>query len=174
MTTLRLDEIAANFDALERLLDETAGEVTPEIEAWFAEYDLALREKVDGYVIYLRSLEGDAKSFKSVEDELAVKRRRVETRITWLKSRVEWFMQASEREELRGTIYRFKLVKNGGKAPIDVLVDPAVFPEQLQRVTVDVDREKVRGMLTPESPELRSGEVVLARLGQVGQSLRIY
>jgi hypothetical protein len=170
MTTLRLDEIAQGWDAFETAIEGNAGELTPELEAQLDVLNLAEREKLDGYALYLRSLEEQVRSFKAIEDELAAKRRTVQNRIAWLKGRVEGFMYTTDRDELKGDIYRFKLARNGGKPPLRLCSeDPEAYPVDCRVTTVVLNKEQIRlgierGTILPE----------LAFIDEPGRSLRIY
>ena len=171
---MKLAEIEQQFSALDALLLESGGEVTPEIEAWLAEYGLAEREKVDGYVFYIRSLEAEATQAKALANELGAKARRRERAIEGLKERVAGYMAARQTDELAGSIYRFKLQRNGGKAPLVLETeDPARFPPSCVKTipaqTV-IDRDAVREMAEADSYVLTG----LAHLGERGRSLRIY
>ena len=57
-TALRLHTIADDCLALEEMLLEGGGEVTPELEAWMAENAEHLTEKIDGYGTLLKEWAG--------------------------------------------------------------------------------------------------------------------
>jgi hypothetical protein len=165
---LTLDQIAANFQAIDSLLAESGGEATPEIEAWFTEYDLAEQQKVDGYVFYIRALEGECKAIKALEDELAGKRKTVANRIEYLKRRVADYLTVMGKDEVRGDIYRFKFQNNGGEAPVEVLVQPEDLPAPLTNVKVTPNLDAIRqGLLSG------SIQPTVARFGPRGRHLRI-
>lgn len=175
MTTLNLAEITQNFQALEALMEESAGEVTPDIEAWFAEYDLALSEKVDGYALYIRSLEEQAEGIKRMEAQLAAKRKTLTNRAELMMSRVENFLIVSGRTEVRGGIYKFAFQKNGGAEKLEVLVPPETLPEGFKKVTYAADQDAIRQHLAAcAGRDLKDGEGrVIAMLMERGRSLRL-
>jgi hypothetical protein len=164
---MKLFEIGEQFDALERLLVESGGEVTPEVEAWLAEYGDLEADKLDGYAMFIRSLEHEAEGFKNIASEFAAKRTARENAAKRLKERLKQYMELRGTAQIKGKMYTAALNKNGGKAPIIVDVAPEQLPEQLQRVTVSADVEKIRGLLE------MGVKYDFAHLGEVGQHVKI-
>lgn len=183
--SLTLQQIAENFAALEALLEDSGGEVTPEVDAWLAEYSLAEREKVDAYIGYIKSLESDATAQKALADELSAKAQAKLNRVKWLKGRMAEYMSASGFTELPGTIWKFAFQKNGGKPPLALDVDDvAAWPPQFHVTTTAIDTQKVRAVCEEQAEAgdavivvdgalVNEDGTVLAHLAERGQSLRI-
>ena len=60
----RLFQIGQDYLALEELLLESGGEVTPEVEELMAEVQGSLEQKVEGYCSLIKEWEGDAAKWK--------------------------------------------------------------------------------------------------------------
>jgi hypothetical protein len=167
MTGVTLQQIGEEFADLDRLLEESGGELTPAIEERLAQVSLAEREKVDAYIGYVKSLEADAQAAKSLADELLAKAKTKMARAEFLKGRVEGYMILQGRDELAGTIWKFAFQKNGGKAPVVLgSENPDDFPDLCVRTVRSIDREAVRTLL-------EAGAVLPATIGERGRSLRI-
>ena len=165
---LTLDELAGQFSALDALLIEAEGEVTAELEAWLLEYDLAQKDKVDGYALYVKELEGRMAYLKEREIELAGKRRTIERRIDWLKRHLQNYLELRGLTRLEGSIYHARLQTNGGKLPLVLATeDPNAYPEECRVTTVGLNKEAIRALVTQDAidPDL-------AHLGTAGVSLR--
>jgi hypothetical protein len=157
---MRLDELAVGWDAFERALEENGGELTDEAAAQLDALNLAEKEKVDGVVLYLRSLEGQSQGLKNVEAELGAKRQTIERRIAWLKERVAAYMTQRGLTVLRGEVWRWQYERNGGHLPMELIVqasDPA-FPDRFVKPPpppppVAVDTDALRQALKLDDPE---------------------
>ena len=69
-TTLRLYQFAGEFDALGDMLEESFGELTPEIEELMDGLNVALDDKIDGYC-------GLIQNFQRTADAAAVEAKRL-------------------------------------------------------------------------------------------------
>lgn len=170
---LTLAEISAQFGALEAILDSLEGETTPETEAWMQEYNLAERDKVDGYITYMKHLDGLEAAAKATAAEFTAKAKTFANRRDWLKRRVEFYMQERGLEELQGSIFRFQYEGNGGKEPlIFQTTNPEDFPPELVDITVTINNDRVRELLAAswEKAGVLEGKVCL---GQRGRHLAI-
>lgn len=175
--------ISDNLLALDALLDETDGEVTPEIEAWMAEYGDELAGKVDGLVSYLRDRQARGEAMKAEAAVLTAKARTEARKVDSLKGYVQGQMGRLGVREMAGTIWSVALQKNGGKPVLTLLADPALFPDDLVTVvtTRTVNKDAVRARLAVGGVQTLAvwvdgqepTQVPLARLEPVGESLRI-
>jgi hypothetical protein len=164
---MTLAELELSFEAIETAIAQADGEITPENADVLASLNLAEKDKLDGYALYLRTLEGDVATYKSLRDELQAKEKTVAGKIDWLKTRLRQHMALRETTEMRGDIYKFRLVK-AGKPPVEVLVAPEDLPRSFCTVKVtpnlDLIREAImQGTVSPD----------IARLGECTLSLRI-
>lgn len=166
-----LYEIVDELKALDDLLEESNGEITPEIEGWIAEYGAVLADKADRIGGYWRQLEADAEAHKKEEDFHAARKQVAKRKLERLRALVHFQMERSERTEFRGTLFRLALEKNGGKVPLRLLTDdPERFPADCRVVTVGVDKEAVRRRLEGGGDVELAG---LAELGERGCSVRL-
>lgn len=175
--SLTLQQIAGEFAALDQLLEEAEGEITPEIEAWLTEYSVAERDKVDAYIGYVKHLEAQAKAACGLAAELNAKAFTLEKRSALLTSRMAAHMESRGLEELRGTIWRFAFQRNGGKAPLILASeDPAAYPEDCRTTVVTLNKSRIRERLEAGDDLFEvDGDVreLPAVLGERGRSLRI-
>lgn len=166
-----LFEVTDDLLALDQLLTESEGELTPEIEAWREEYAAKIRDKADGIGWYAKRLQNEAEFFKAQRDELAAKARRAERKLEWLKGYIAYCMARLETRKIEGKVYTLALQKNGGKPPLEILEpfksDPAQLPAEFQRVTVSANTDALR----IAAEEGMADEVV--RLLPAGESVRI-
>lgn len=173
MTTLL--DLDARWREIERLLDESEGEVTPEIEAAMAEWNLDEADKVDGYIYAIKDLEDRADLAKRQAADLYAKGKAIARRAAWLEARLAEHMAQRGVREVRGQTFRAQFQKNGGKAPLEVLVDPKLLPVFLQKYhEPEADKMLLATALDdPEHPYHVAAEKY-ARFGERGESLRFY
>jgi len=177
MATLTLHAIGEQLAALEQLLIETGGEVTPEVEAWFAEYGGLEQAKVDGIAGFLRSQEALAKACKGEAAELGRKARVAEHTITRLKAYVLLELQARKVKDLAGSIWKLCRQANGGQQALTVFEpDVTKVPVRFLRTipaTVVIDDELLRAGLESGNAEIRAEAEQVARLEPRGEHVRV-
>lgn len=173
---MNLNELAVERDAFDALMDENGGELTDELAAQFDFLNLAEADKLDRYVFVIRSLEGDAAAFdgkRAYYQQLALaeaqKRDTLLKRVEWLRRRVRTYMEGRGVKELRGEHFGFRLQKNGGKPPIEILAPVDELPRHWLRISIEPDKDAIRRDLERETA-VPPG---LARIGESGLSLRI-
>lgn len=143
--TITLGQVAARWQTIEDALEESGGEVTPEIDGALAELLGAEADKVDAYGFAIRSLEGQEESLKKLEAEMAGKRAVVSRRKEWLLARMAEYLRSRGGDlKVKGAVYTFALQQNGGAAPLDLLVPPEALPEGFKRVQVAADLDAIR------------------------------
>lgn len=169
MSGLTLYQVGEELQALDQLLAECEGEWTPEIEAWFAEYGALEAAKVDGYVGFIKDREAYAAACKAAEDQLAAKRKVAERAIERLKAHAKAVMDLQGKTELKGTIWRLAIQKNGGKPPLKLAVEPEQLPRHYQTIAVSANTDALREALAAGDEEAAQ----LAALQPVGTHLRI-
>lgn len=180
---LSLAEIEATWAALEALLDEPGavdenGEPGPVVAAWLEENSLAERVKVDGYVVYLRYLEGQQKALEQLATQYAAKAKTLKSRREWILGRIKAYMDLRKLRQIAGDVLPgFGYRMNGGARPVEVLVEPEELPKRFQRVTITADKELMAATMEQMQveeldDEMEDGEVI-AQLGQRSESLRI-
>jgi hypothetical protein len=166
-----LTEIGGHLAALDALLDEAAGELTPELEGWLAEYQALEAGKVDSYASMVKHYLAVAVACEAQSTELAMKAATNANRAKWLMTKMGDHLTALGRDEAKGLVWAFKYAKNGGKLPLEIT---GPVPEAFQRVAVSPDNEKIRAhMDLVGATELSANGQVFARMGERGRSLRL-
>lgn len=164
--------IAADFSALDSLLEELGGDISdPAVEQaiadWEAELGANLDAKVDGYCAYVRELELRAAARKEEEERIAKGRKTCEARAAWLKRRLIEAMTAIGVKKA-GRVRTASIAANGGALPLVFEVDPEPgdVPDY-ERTIIELDHAKIR-------KALEDGVVLdWVRLGERGKHLRI-
>jgi hypothetical protein len=169
---MKLDQLTQGWEMFEAAIEAEGGELTESLAQRMDFLNLNERSKADNYVFYLKALEGECDQLKKLEDELATKRRTKEKRYDWLKERVKQYMAGREMEELKGEVFKFKLVK-AGKRPVEIVAPLDKLPPSWVKTERKPILEAIRIAL-----EMHEGNVntlsSLARLGEPTMSLRIY
>lgn len=168
MTTLY--ELGAEFAALEEVLVANGGELTPEVEAALTNLGEIQAEKVDAYRAVAASFAAYAAKVSDEMALLAAKKQAAEKAEANLKRRLLEYMTARGVTELKGTIWKAAIQKNGGKPPVTVLVEPTALPSGLQRITVSPDADRIRAVAT--NGQVVVDGVLVAQVENVGTHLR--
>lgn len=149
-TLLDITDEAAALDAL---LAEAGGEITPETEAiidgWFAEVETNLYGKVDNYCRLISEIEARAEIRKAEAKRMADRARVDENAADALRERLRFVWEARRLGKVHTSRYTVSLAKNGGKAPLDIrcgvedLPAWAVKTETVSTVNKDAIRERL-------------------------------
>lgn len=173
---MKLAEIGELYHEIERALEESQGEVTPEIEALREQFNLAEADKVDAYLWMMKDLRGRAKLAREQAAELAAKARTMDARAEWLQRGLEQHMAEQGLKELRGYVRYAKYQGNGGAEPIKTEREPE--PDDvamgLARAAYSWDIDALRDALADEGHPLHSRAKAAAYVGARGVSLRVY
>lgn len=127
------------------------------------DYELDL--KADDYAAVLMQLDGRAAMIDKEIERLSAIRVAITNNTNRMKQMLQWSMESTGRTEIKTPLHTFKIVKNGGKAPL--LIDEEDVPDSYKRVIVEIDRPKIREAL--EAGE----ELPFASMGERGSHLRI-
>lgn len=160
-----LISIVSETVAVEKMLIESGGELTPEIEAFLAVNAQELAEKVDAYDMVINR-------FKALEDfygERAEFYYKISSQclntVARLKENIKRAMSELGVEEVKGNETRFKLVEGSGSLRIkDPEMVPVEFKEEITETVIKKSELKAA---------LKSGPVAGAEL-EFNPSLRIY
>lgn len=137
--------LVSEFAELDRLLIESGGELTPEIEQQFMINRDNMRSKVDRYKLYMDHLDARAVYFKDIADQALAAKRLFENHKSRLKENVKYAMSSMDTTELEGDDWRFKL-----SAPKDkISIDDKLLPEDFKKTEIIKipDREAVETAL---------------------------
>lgn len=116
---------------LDALLTESAGELTPEVEAWFDANREAMADKVDAVAWFIRTCEAREAGYQKVMDDLKAKQQTERNKVTQLKQYARACMDLLGTRKLEGEVYTFAIQKNGGKAPLKLLAPYDTEPDKL-------------------------------------------
>jgi hypothetical protein len=166
--------INEDMEALDALLEELGGDVTDEqvaatIEAWFAEIDSDLANKVDGYCALIRQLEAVAAARREEAERLTKRAKTGEANAKRLGERLKMFMAFRGMKKLDTPRYTVSVVNNGGAPPVEIDAD-AVLPDDLTRV-IPEQREPDKKAIVAALQQGR--ELPGVRLGERGTRLAI-
>ena len=164
-----LYEINEEFLAIDNLLIESGGEITPKIEELLNLADLEIQTKADGYYKYIKSLEALAKAIDDEKKRLDQRKKTTENRIKMLKERIKYAMELRCIETLEAGVNNFKIQNNGGKRRLEILSESEIPNEYKNTLTViEIDKEKLYKELQDDKLKI-SG----ALLHEQGKSLRL-
>lgn len=166
-------EIDDDLWKVNELLDEVEGDLSRfgeaegAVTAWLDALGEEQAKKLDSYRGLIRHLTTLADAAKREADEWACKAKMLAKRRDYLKQRVQDHMERHGLTKiLTAKGHSITLRANGGTAPLllnDLTSDQ--IPEEYAKVTVEVDRYKVRKALED------GVEVPFARLGERGKHL---
>ena len=152
-------DISEDMAALDALLAETGGEITPEAEAAFAafESELAanLHAKTDAYCALIAEIDARSTARKAEAKRLADRAKIDERTADALRERLRWVWEQRGLGKIETDRFTVSLAKNGGKAPLDIrcgvedLPSWAIKTETIARADNDAIRAR-----------LESGEVL--------------
>lgn len=144
--------IGQDLLALDELLTEAGGEVTPETEAaidgWFAELMADQAKKLDGCVWYLKQLESNEAAAKAVVDQFQMHARVEANKRSRLRDRVRDFLIATNQLKAETTSgFKLAVQKNGGKTPMEIDPDATIPAEYLVQPPPHPDMDKIYAAL---------------------------
>lgn len=106
----------------------------------------ALEIKAGGYANVIKTLEMEQDQAKKIAQEFTKKATVRENSIKRMKAALLQSMEQLGMAELPAGDFIFKVQKNGGKEPL-VIDDPASVPDNLTKVTIEPDKDKIREYL---------------------------
>ncbi len=124
MTSVALYEISAMRDVLDRWLEESEGEVTPELEALMAELDAKADEKIERVALYIRERLARAAAVKEEVQRIAAIQKREEKAAESLKAYLHREMDRLGKTKVAGLLCTVALQNNppSVKGEIDAAV----------------------------------------------------
>ncbi len=170
-----LYQITENLAALDLLLQEVGGDVTETtqgeaLEVWAKEYEWNLRDKIDSYGAFIKTMEADIEAIKEEGKRLSMRAQVIKNKIDRLKALAKMAMDLRGTRKLEGVKFTITIAKNGGVAPVELLVtDIEKFPDEFVRISKSVDSDKLREALEKQDAEA----LRLAKLGERGESVRV-
>lgn len=124
--------------------DETNNEAA--IMTAFEELHYDLSQKSAGYVSVIKQLEMEADECDKVIEAFKRKKRIRENNVERLKLALMSAMEIACLNELKAGNFTLKIVKNGGKAPLEI-PDESLVPERFMKIKYEPDKELIRKTL---------------------------
>lgn len=146
-------DITADMESLGALLAANGGEITPDteatIDAWFAENEANLADKVDAYCRLISEMDARAEVRKAEAKRLAERARIDAAAADALRERLRWTWEAKRLPKVQTARYTVSLAKCGGKAAVDIHGDLAGLPSWAVKIetTVKPNTDAIRERL---------------------------
>jgi hypothetical protein len=128
------DDLRIRKSALEDLLDDSQGEITPEIEAFEAEIDQVfdrLGDKVDAYAKIRAEFLAEAEALRGEEKRLALRRRSRESAVDRLERRLVDAMILGKTDKLNTPTHTVSVSKSYS---VGLLVTDDQIPDEWARI----------------------------------------
>jgi hypothetical protein len=139
---MRLYELPHAIRAIEAMIEEAEGELTPETEALLTQHEAEFERKAEWIALMIREALADAASVKAEEDRVAEllgnRRRAFERRADGLKRYLHDCMTAMSRHKIKGELVSLGIQRNSAPS-LTVGVDPQLLPKRFQRVVTSPD-----------------------------------
>lgn len=104
---------------LQEALDQSGGELTPELETWFEQHKADLGAKLDAYVGLIRTFEMQAVQAKAEKEQWVAKERAAANSAERLKAALTAHLEATRQDKVTTATGRvIALQRSGGVAPI--------------------------------------------------------
>lgn len=155
-----VDDLRAFIEASEGLEEEQAYKDT--LEALAGELD----DKVEQWCKAIKNLEGERDATKAEADRLAARTKSIDNEIEHMKNTLKMYLDAAGLKKA-GHVIGAKIVKNGGRAPLIIDVEPMALPFAFQKVTISANNEAIRDALE------HGKEIPGARIGERGEHIKI-
>lgn len=121
-------------------------------------------KKLDAYKYIMDQLDGKRETLRAAAKELMRHASAIDRHLESMKDEARHVVEVMPGQEMKGQVYTYKIVKNGGKLPL--VIDGEV-PEKYCKVTIEPDRQKIMS-------ELGKGTALpFARWGERGTHLQI-
>lgn len=146
-------EISEDMAALDALLAETGGEITPEAEAAFnafeAELAANLHAKTDAYCALIAEIDARASARKAEAKRLADRAKTDERTADALRERLRFVWEQRGLGKVETDRFTVSIAKNGGKAPLDIRCGVEDLPAWAVKTEtiVSADKDAIRARL---------------------------
>jgi hypothetical protein len=186
--TLTLFDIGVEMEQLKNYIEGLGGDVTdPDVEiaidAWLADNETRLEEKLEGYGWLIRQEAGIGAVRKAEADRMADLAKVNMNLADRLKRRLTEFFKAHALKTVQTTSFKFNLQGSGGKRPLrmaeSVQDNIKLLPRKYLKTVTVVDTDKLRADLEEMSAKIPTGPATtkdlagLAWLEPLGQHLVI-
>lgn len=160
--TLRLYQFKAEYEALGSLLEESQGEITPEIEALWDTLGGEFSEKVDGYCGLIANFSRSAEAAKAEAKRLTDRAKSWETAADRLKERLQFHLVDLDIQKQETGRFSVRLQLNPPAVNVPKTLDPFTLPETFRVTKYEADKTALRdawkaGLALPEGVTVTQG-----------------
>lgn len=103
-----------------------------------------LETKADNYGIVINELSAKVNQIEAEVKRLTERKSIIENNVKRMKERLKGAMEVLEKDTIQTEHYKFKICKNGGKQPIEIVGE---VPDNFKRVILEDDKDKIRKAL---------------------------
>jgi len=151
---MTLYELTGEYMALLSALEEGDDELLDDL----LRIEGDIEAKAEGYAKVIRNLEAEIDALKAEEKRLNDRRKTGEKSLDRIKRALKASMEITGKTDFKSGIFKFKIVGNGGKAPLVNVPDPKDLPDELRRVEYKADGDAIREYIK-ETGDLSYGEI---------------
>lgn len=126
----------------------------------------AIDEKAENYAKIIKDIERSIENVSEEIKRMQERQRVMKNRQEWLKNNLFTAMKEVGKTKIKGDIFTISISKNGGAAPLEVLVSADELPDELRKVKYEADKEALRKLA-------EQGDTRYAVIKERGESLRI-
>lgn len=162
--SLKLYELTEAYETLWGLVEES-DDLTL-IESALQTVEGAIEVKANNVIIFLKSLDADAKAIKEEEQRLSARRKAIENKHASIKQYLQMEMESAGIDKLKAATHSISLQNN---PPALQIIDADVIPQKY--LTLVPERWEVRKKDITDA--IKAGEVVPGAELTRGRSLRI-
>jgi hypothetical protein len=132
-------------------LDESGGEITPEIEDLLAEAEGDFTTKAERVALYIRSLDAEAEAIKAEEARLAARRKVRENGAERLKGYLHRWIEAAGRDSVKTPLITAAIQTNPPKVECDLQEGDLVelganglsYVKSTEVITISLDKKAI-------------------------------
>jgi hypothetical protein len=125
--------LAALHDDIDAALLDTAGEVTPAIQALLDVHERLETDKLDAYGIVYRDHMEKAAACTRLAEELTARAAQHRKIAEGRQRLMQWYMTRRDMPELQGNFVRFTRVTNGGVQKVDLIIPVEQVPDTYRK-----------------------------------------
>lgn len=163
---MNIFELTKEFVELKEMLEDS--ELSDELkEEALKEVKTGLEEKADAYAYIITELKSECDMLENEEKRLYRIRAAKENAVSRLKENLMFCIKETGEKNLKTSMHRFTVCKNGGKPGINLTVPVDELPDELKKVEYKPDNDKIRKMI------LEDGDMTYAELKPQGEHLLI-
>ena len=158
---MKVWEIKEEYRKLEEALENSGGELSPELEAMLNLLTEAREQKIENIMYLINNNEAYIEALKAKESELYEKRKRAEKQIKSLKNLISFLVPKGEK--VKAGIFSISWRKTPAKAEVfDMEKLPEVYKRIIEEPDIRLILETLKQGATIEGAKLVEGELNLS------------